>query len=139
MEGENEQSSSEGSFSSKVWYKKFVILAAGAFMNIVLGLIISVIFTAVSTYQTGIPTTTVDHVMETSPLYGFLQKGDKVVSINGSQANIKRDIDFAMQETGGNTCEIVILRNGEKISKTFKNRATKRKPLDFSYKIKVYL
>ncbi len=119
MEGENEQSESKGSFSSKAWYKKFVILSAGAFMNIVLGFIISVIFTVFSTYQTGMPTTTVDQVMETSPLHGFLQQGDKVVSVNGSRANIKKDIDFAMQKCGGNTCEIVILRNGEKLSKTF--------------------
>lgn len=119
MEGEDEPSDDEGSFSSKAWYKKLIILAAGAFMNVVLGFLITVILVAVSNHNTGVATTTVDSVLEQSPLYGFLQQGDKVVSVNQKSAHIKRDIDFAMQQSGGEPCEIVIERNGERLSKTF--------------------
>lgn len=119
MEGENEASSDKGSFSAKPWYAKLVILAAGAAMNIILGFVISIVFVAISSSQTGIPTTTVDTVLENSPLQGFLQQGDKLVSINGSPAHIKKDIDFAMQNHFGGSCELTIERDGKLLSKTF--------------------
>lgn len=119
MEGENEASDDKGSFSAKPWYAKLVVLAAGALMNIVLGFVISLIFVVISSSQTGIPTTAVDSVMEDSSLYGFLQKGDKIVSVNGQSINIKKDIDFAMQNCDGAECEITIKRDGKRISTTF--------------------
>ncbi len=123
MEGENEQSDDEGSLSAKPWYAKLVILAAGAAMNVVLGFIISTIFVAVSSSQTGLATVTVDTVMENSPLHGFLQQGDRVTSVNGSKVNIKKDIDFAMQNCGGSECSITIERktkgNTQILQKTF--------------------
>ncbi len=119
MEGENEESSDKGSFSGKPWYAKLVILAAGAAMNVLLGFVISIVFVAASSAQSGIPTTTVDSVLENSPLYGFLQTGDQILSVNGSRINIKRDVDFIMQNSGGNPCEIVIKRGAQRITKTF--------------------
>ena len=119
MEGENEESSDKGSFSGKPWYAKLVILAAGAAMNVILGFVISIVFVAVSSAQSGIATTTVDSVLENSPLYGFLQKDDQILSLNGSRINIKRDVDFIMQNSGGKPCEIVIKRGAQRITKTF--------------------
>jgi regulator of sigma E protease len=125
MEGEDERSDDEGSFSNKPWYAKFVILAAGAAMNVILGLVISVIFVAVSSAQTGILSTKVDKVLENSSLYGFLQKGDQIIEINDKTVNIRRDIDFAMQGYQGKECEIVIRRDGKRLSATFKPIETK--------------
>ncbi|MDO4743849.1 MAG: RIP metalloprotease RseP [Clostridia bacterium] len=125
MEGEDEKSDDEGSFSGKPWYQKLIILAAGALMNVFLGFIISVIFVAFSSANSGISTVTVDSVLEQSPLYGFLQQGDEVLKINGKSVNIKRDIDFAMQQANGEDCEITIKRDGEVLTKKFKPLAAK--------------
>ncbi len=123
MEGEDSVSEDEGSFSAKPWYAKLVVLAAGAGMNIVLGFIICLLFVAIA--SSNVSTTTVDSVLEQSSLADFLQEGDKIVSINGERVNIKRDIDFIMQQNGGTDCEIEIKRNGEKIKKTFTPLETK--------------
>ena len=119
MEGEDEESLDEGSFSRKPWYQRFIILSAGAAMNILLGFLITVVFVASSAAKSGIASTTVDRVLDESPLYGFLQQGDSVLEVNGTRVNIKRDIDFAMQEYKSGDCRIVIKRDGEKIEKTF--------------------
>ncbi len=119
MEGEDETSEDEGSFSSKKWWKKLIILAAGATMNVILGFVITTVFVTISTKGVGVPTLVVDSVMEQSPLYDFLQPGDKVAGLNGKSMHIKRDIDFAMQQSGGGECTITIDRGGETLSKTF--------------------
>lgn len=126
MEGEDAESREEGSFSAKPWYARLVILAAGAAMNIILGFLIFVVFVSVYYSQSGIPSVTVDSVLEQSALYGTLETGDRIVSINGKSVNIKKDIDFAMQQYGGGECEIGISRGGKRLSYTFK-------PLEGSY------
>ena len=42
MEGEDEESDNPRAFTSKVWWKRLIILAAGSFMNFLTGLIIIV-------------------------------------------------------------------------------------------------
>ncbi len=125
MEGEDEQSDDEGSFSRKPWYARLIILAAGAFMNILLGFLVCTIFVGISSAQSGVTTAVIESVIEESPLKDFLQPGDRIVEINGQKINIKRDVDFAMQNAGGAECEITIRRDGKKLSKTFLPYETK--------------
>ena len=120
MEGEDERSQDEGSFSAKPWYQKLIILAAGAAMNVILGFLIFVVFVSLFYSGSGIPTVTVDTVLEQSTLYGILQQGDEIVSINGKTVNIKKDIDFIMQQCEGKECEIEISRDGKRITQLFK-------------------
>lgn len=120
MEGEDCESEDEGSFSSKPWYAKFVILAAGATMNVLLGFIICLIFVAATSAGTGVASVTVDRVIEESQAAQFLEPGDRVVAINGERVNIKRDIDFIMSRNGNKEYEITVKRNGEKLTKTLK-------------------
>lgn len=130
MEGEDCKSDDEGSFSSKPWYARLIILAAGAGMNVVLGFVICLIFVA-ATSSGGIVGTTVDTVMEQSELHDFLREGDKIVSVNGTKIHIKRDIDFAMQQNGADKFDIVIKRDGKLLSGTFspyKTQYTDRTP-----------
>ncbi len=125
MEGEDEKSDDEGSFSRKPWYARLVILAAGAFMNVLLGFLVCTIFVGISSAQNGVTTTVIESVIEESPLKDFLEPGDRIVEINGQKINIKRDVDFAMQNAGGGESEITIKRDGKKISKTFLPYETK--------------
>ena len=120
MEGEDCESEDEGSFSSKPWYAKFIILAAGATMNVLLGFVICLIFVASTSAGTGVASVTVDTVLEESQAADFLQPGDKVVAINGERVNIKRDIDFIMSRNGNKEYEITVKRNGEKLTKMLK-------------------
>lgn len=120
MEGEDKESDDEGSFSKKPRYARFIILASGAAMNIVLGFLVCIIYVTIAFAPNGLPSRTVDSVIEESSLNGFLQPGDKIVEINESRINIKRDIDFAMQRGAGKESTITVKRDGELVSTSFK-------------------
>ena len=49
MEGEDEESNNEGAFGSKPVWKRILVVAAGAFMNILLGFILVVVTTCMLT------------------------------------------------------------------------------------------
>ena len=115
MEGEDEASNDEGSFSKKPWYARFIILASGAAMNLLLGFVICIAFVCIY-YSNGVPTTTVDSVLPQAPAAEFLQPGDRVVEVNGQQTNILLDINFAMQSNGSKEIEITVKRDGERVT-----------------------
>lgn len=120
MEGEDEDTQTAGCFSSKKPLPKIIILAAGAFMNILLGFIIVTSLVLTSAVQTGfMPSTVVDSVNEGVSASEFLHRGDKIFGINGTKVHIKKDISFALSQTNGEECEIEYVRNGEKLKNTF--------------------
>ncbi len=118
MEGEDEDSQDKGSFSSKSKFARFVILAAGAFMNIVLGFIISIIVVSVSS-DNGIVSTTIDKTVTQAPAAAYIKPGDKIVELNGHDINIRREVAFAMADGNKDTFDVKVERNGE--IKEFKN------------------
>lgn len=120
MEGEDCESDDEGSFSRKPWYARLIILAAGAIMNVLLGFLICTAFVGLFYSESGVPSTVVEDVAAEAPAAEFLQPGDKIIKLNDQKINIKRDIDFAMQQSGNADGEITFVRNGEKITKPFK-------------------
>ena len=53
MEGEDEESDNPRAFTSKVWWKRLIILAAGSFMNFLTGLVVlALIYSCVSGFST---------------------------------------------------------------------------------------
>lgn len=120
MEGEDCESDDKGSFSRKPWYARLIILAAGAAMNVLLGFLICTAFVSLYYAESGIPTTVVADVVKEAPAAEFLQSGDRITELNGQKINIKRDIDFAMQQAGEGEGEITFVRDGKKITKAFK-------------------
>lgn len=120
MEGEDEDTQTEGCFSSKKPLPKIIILAAGAFMNVLLGFILVTSLVLASAVQTDfMPTTIVGSVNEEASAADFLRQGDKIIGINGTRVHIKKDISFALSQTNGEECEIEYVRNGEKLKNTF--------------------
>lgn len=89
MEGEDEDSNDPNSFTNAETWKKLLVIGAGAFMNFILAI---VVFTIV-TISVGIPTTTIGNIMESSPaLNSSLEKGDKILEIDGVIINEWEDI-----------------------------------------------
>ena len=121
MEGEDEDTGSEGSFSSKKPLPKIIILVAGAAMNILLGFLIVTSITAVSAVQAGgMFSTIVASVDENSSAAAFLQPGDKIVKVNHSKIHIKRDISFALSDVNENSeYSIEYIRDGKCYSDKF--------------------
>lgn len=121
MEGEDENTGSDGDFSSKKPLPKIIILVAGAAMNILLGFIMATSVVSISAFQTGeIASTVVASVNSESSAAAFLQPGDKITKVNDSSIHIKRDISFALSDVAENDqCNIEYVRNGKKYQNNF--------------------
>lgn len=121
MEGEDEDTGTNGAFSSKKPIPKIIILIAGATMNILLGFIIVTSITAVSAFQAGgMSSTVVASVSSEASAAAFLKPGDKIVKVNNSTVHIKRDISFALSDVSGDReYNIEYIRDGKRYSNTF--------------------
>lgn len=80
MEGESEDSSDPRSFNRAPVLSRMAVIAAGAFMNFVLAIIVL----SIVSFNVGMPTTVIEETIPSSPaeMSGII-KGDKINAING--------------------------------------------------------
>lgn len=111
LEGEDERSEEEGSFSEASIPKRMAIIVAGGVVNIVFGLVIYFIL------MTSIGNNTSLVISQTMPEYAAEQSGivagDEIIKINDKKINIKSDIDKILQTSNGEELKITIKRNEE--------------------------
>ena len=75
MEGEDEDSEDERAFNNKPAWQRAIVLAAGAFMNLVTAVVLMIIIACWS----GQATTVIDQVLDDSPAYeAGIQAGDEI-------------------------------------------------------------
>ena len=116
MEGEDEESSDVNAFNNKSVWKRILVVVAGAFMNILLGIILVFVSVVSTPDQQGFPSTIIAEFKENSVSDSFLQKGDVITKINNQKIYIANDIEFAFSRNiKGEPMEITVLRNNEKI------------------------
>ncbi len=119
MEGENEDTDDPRSFQKAAWWKRLIILIAGSFMNFVAGLIIfAVVFGGV---KDPITVPIIDYAEPGCTIVreGGLQVGDELLKLDGERIYLWTDFSTLLQLNPGDTHDIVVRRNGEKI--TFQN------------------
>ena len=114
MEGEDENSTDERAFNNKPLLQRILIVAAGAIMNLILGVIIMAVL--LSTTKDLIGTNTIHSFYDgaTSVNYG-LQAGDKIVKIDGHRVFSERDLSFLMGRSQDGVIDFTVERNGEKV------------------------
>ncbi len=113
LEGEDETSEDPRAFGNQKAWKRFIVIAAGATLNILLGLVLIGIMLGISG---SVPTTTVSDVTEdmyTSET-GVLV-GDKVISIDGTRVHSARDLYYCLYRNNDGKYDIVVRRDGEKL------------------------
>lgn len=110
MEGEDSDSDNENAFANKRVIQRIFVVVAGAFMNLVLGLVIISIM--VST-QSLIGTTTVAKFEDNAISSQTLEVGDKIKSIDGMRVYTSTDVTTGLSRSVDNTVEFVVERNGE--------------------------
>lgn len=110
MEGEDSDSDDENAFSNKRVIQRIFVVVAGAFMNLVLGLVIISIM--VST-QSLIGTTTVAKFEDNAISSQTLEVGDKIKSIDGMRVYTSTDVTTGLSRSADNTVEFVVERNGK--------------------------
>lgn len=115
MEGEDSESNDERAFSKKAVWKRIIIVAAGAMMNLILGFF--VVCLTIAVYSSALSSTTVAEFNEnaTTQAQG-LQVNDKIIKINDRKINIDRDIIFELQRDTDLVVDIVVERDGKEVT-----------------------
>ena len=110
LEGEDERSEQEGSYSKASIPKRMAIIVAGGTVNIVFGLIVYFIL------MTAIGNNTSLVVNELIPQYAAeeagILAGDEIVKINDKNVRVKSDIDKILEKSNGEELKVTVERNG---------------------------
>ena len=112
MEGEDDDSADPRAFGRAAWWKKLIILCAGAFMNFLTGVIIMAILYA--------PATGFRAEVYGGPLEGYgtedcgLLAGDRFLSVDGHRVLVYGNARFYL-DRAGETLDFVVLRDGERV------------------------
>lgn len=116
MEGEDEKSEDERSFSNKSPISRILVLASGAIMNFILALLIFFIISVVI----GSPTTTIESVVDDGPAYNAgIRSGDEIISVNNKKINSWNESRDIITSSEGKI-NITVLRNEEEINFSLK-------------------
>ena len=114
MEGEDEDSSEEGSFGSKPVWKRILVVVMGAVMNIVLGLVLMMILLG---QQPAFNSTTIGKFQDGAATQAAgLQIGDTFTSVDGYKVNTDRDLSFALATANPDSVDVEVLRDGQTIT-----------------------
>ncbi len=113
MDGEDEESDDERSFSKKSVGARIFVVVAGAVMNLILGIIIVL---CIVTSQNLIGTTTVAKFDDSaaSASYG-LQVGDEIKSIDGMRTYTSTDVQTGLSRSRNGNVEMVVNRDGKDV------------------------
>lgn len=113
MEGEDEESTDENAFGRKKVWQKIIIVAAGAIMNLILGVVI--VATCLS----------MEDLIGTNQIHSFeenavsqqsgLEVGDQILEINGHRVFSDMDISFLMTRSEDGIYDMTVRRDGEKV------------------------
>ena len=113
MEGEDTESDDDRAFNKKKPYQRFIIVAAGAILNLILGVVV----VAVCISMQNLVGSRVVHSFDEKAIscdYG-LKEGDEIIKINNTHVYSSRGIGFNMVRDTDNKLDLTVIRDGKKI------------------------
>ena len=114
MEGEDTDTRDSRSFVRQGFWKKLFILAAGSFMNFVVGLlIVAIVYADAAAFLT-------DSITGFAPGFPYegeqgLMVGDVFYKIDGKRTYVRGDASTYLSAHRGDTIDLVMMRNGERV------------------------
>lgn len=114
MEGEDESSENPRSLNAAAWWKRLIILVAGAAMNFVTGLLIlCIVFAPAKAFVQPV----VGGFEEGCTLSGEggLQVGDRILEVDGEKIYVQSDFSLILSLNPGDVHDLVVERNGNKV------------------------
>ena len=114
MEGEDEDSDNPRAFHRAVWWKRMIVLVAGAAMNFITGvLLFAVVFAPME--QAVVPV--IDFFEEGCTLQGEngLQPGDRLLEVDGKRVYTASSFTTLLSLNPGDVHDVLVERSGEKI------------------------
>lgn len=118
MEGEDEESESAHAFGNASLPRRMLIVAAGALMNFLVGFLIVLAVIQPNGPNGGYIVSTLDSVdpASTAAAAGGLQAGDEILEVDGYNILLRSDFEMALSRGADTTYEIVVRRDGEKVT-----------------------
>ena len=115
MEGEDGDSDNPRSFGHAAWWKRLIILAAGAAMNFIVGVLLMVII-YLPAKQAVVPVISGFESFSTVNGADGLQVGDKILELDGEKIYVQSDFSMLLRLNPGETHDLVVLRDGKKVT-----------------------
>ncbi|MEG1049339.1 MAG: M50 family metallopeptidase, partial [Oscillospiraceae bacterium] len=113
MEGEDDESEDENSFTASPVQNRIAVVVAGAVMNIVLGF---AVLTFLVTTQDAITSKTVSHFSDNAMTQKTgLAVGDEIVAVNGRKCYVADDIIYEFARTKDGTADFTVKRDGKMV------------------------
>ena len=114
MEGEDEDTGNTRSFTRQGFWKKLVILAAGAFMNFLTGLlIVAILFSGAGAFYVDSIQGLAPEVSQTGE--NGLMAGDRIYKVNGWRTYLGGDAQMFLGYSG-DTADLEVIRDGRHIT-----------------------
>lgn len=114
MEGEDQDTDNPRSFQKAAWWKRLIILVAGAAMNFLIGLVFFAIF-FIPVEQVGTPVITEFTDCCTFNQEQGLYLGDEIVEIDGEKVYMASDVSMLFSLNGTGIHDIAVLRDGQRV------------------------
>ena len=126
MVGENEENDDPNAFDKKPAWQRFIITAAGATVNIVAGSLAMIVLvsiiniggTEVGGFFTEEELAQYGDVDAASRSDAFLQKGDKILRVNGKRVVLADELSYEIMRHGNKPVDITLIRSGKEITLT---------------------
>lgn len=115
MEGEDGDSDNPHSFGHAAWWKRLIILAAGAAMNFLVGVLLMVII-YLPAKQVVVPVISSFESFATLNGAEGLQVGDRILELDGERIYVQSDFSMLLSLNPSQTHDLVVLRDGRKVT-----------------------
>ena len=115
MEGEDGGSENPRSFDKAAWWKRFLILVAGAAMNFVAGVILMIVI-YLPVQQVVVPVIDSFEAFSTVDGAEGLQVGDTILEVDGEKIFVQSDFSMILSLNPGEIHDLVVERNGQKVT-----------------------
>jgi len=114
MEGEDEDTDNPRSFQKAAWWKRLIILVAGAAMNFLMGIVLMGI---VYLPARAVVEPVIASFEEFATLDGEqgLQVGDRILEVDGEKIYVQSDFSLILGLNPGEYHHLVVQRNGQKV------------------------
>lgn len=114
MEGEDEETDNPRSFQKAAWWKRLIVLVAGAAMNYVAGVLLMVLV-YLPVQQAVVPV--IDSFESFSTVNGEhgLQVGDRILELDGEKIFVQSDFSLILSMNPGDVHDLVVERNGRNV------------------------